>query len=136
MCCLATLYLARMMWDMARTTVHLWQRGTFGAACHSLLAAFALLIEGFLQFVCAGCAQIMIFVLLMHGSRVPLWVFICFSGTRSRVKKLVVLGLSLLFSAQLLAYYYFAADHIFSRGVTIRRALYDAAVANNMLCLY
>jgi hypothetical protein len=71
-----------------------------------------------------------ILLLIVHGSRVPLWVFICFAGNRSVIKKFLV-GASLVFSALVLMCYYLGSDNIFARGITVRRTLYDAVASNN-----
>lgn len=129
--CLATLYVTRSFWDMARTALPLWQQGTVGAAMHSLLAAVALLVESVLHVMCSGFVQCMIFVLLIHGSRVPLGVLVWVSGKRRWLKTALV-GASLLISMQVLVLYYLGSHTVFARGIAIRRTLYDAAAANDM----
>jgi len=116
---------------MARTALPLWQHGTLGAGLHSTLAAAALLVESLLHLTCSGVVKCMVLVLLVHGSRVPLWVFIAFSGKRRRLKTVLV-GASLLFSIQLCSVYYFGSHTVFARGVAFHRPLYDAAAANDV----
>jgi len=128
--CLASLYLARMAWDVARAALPLWQQGTVGAICRSLLAAMVLLLEGGLTLVCGALVQCMIFVLLIQGSRVPLHVLSSFAGNRMTPKKVLVWGSAML-SCYVLALYYGADEHTYVRGVALRRSgLFDAAARN------
>jgi ankyrin repeat protein len=128
--CLATLYLARMFWDMARVSLPMWHRGTTVGALNSLLIAVELMVEGFLRVVRSVVTQCMIFVLLLLASRIPLWICIWFSGTNRRTKRLFV-SASIPFSAQLLGCYYLGGDNLFARGFAVGRPVYDASAANS-----
>ena len=129
--CLASLYLTRTVWDMARVALPLWQEGTVSAICRSLLAAVALLVEWFVNLVYSSLVRCMILVLLIQGSRVPLQACACLSGKRLALKKLLVYG-SLLLSGYIIAAYYLGEDNVFARGVTLRRSgLFDAVARND-----
>ena len=126
------LFLSRTAWhNLTNAPLPLSERGPIGSILQDLLAVSAQLLHGGVQLFCRGLAHVLVATLLVHASRVPFYLLIAILGQKAVLNKTLV-SFSLFFSLALVALYFFGADNVFARGVSVRRAsLFDAAATND-----
>ena len=126
------LFLSRTAWhNLTNAPLPLSELGPIGSILQDLLAVSAQLLHGGVQLFCRGLAHVLVATLLVHASRVPFYLLIAILGQKAVLNKTLV-SFSLFFSLALVALYFFGADNVFARGVSVRRAsLFDAAATND-----